>query len=44
MDNLATVCPVELGVGAKYVRCLVIAVIYMGLEETKRCGGVLKSF
>lgn len=44
MDNLANVWPVELGVGANYVRCLVIAVIYMGLDERKRCGGVLKSF
>ena len=42
MDNLANVCPVELVVGANYVRCLVIAVIYMGLEETKRCGGSFK--
>ena len=39
--NLAEVCLMELGVRGNYVRCLVIVVISMGLEEQRRLGEVL---
>ena len=38
MNNLAEVCLVGLGVGANYVRFLVIVVIPMRLGGAKRCG------
>ena len=38
MNDLAEVCLVGLGVGANYVRFLVIVVIPMRLGGAKRCG------
>ena len=37
MNYLAEVCLLGLGVGGKYVRCLVAVFISMGFESAKRC-------
>ena len=42
MNNLAEVCFVGLGVGGKYLRCLVIVVKSVGNGGAKRCGADFK--
>ena len=42
MNSLAEACLVGLGVGGNYVRCVVIAVISMGIGGAKRYGGAFK--
>ena len=42
MNSLAEACLVGLGVGGNYVRCVVIAVISMGIGGAKRYGEAFK--